>query len=107
MRFAHIGDVVLSHDIYGQGSGKPAVAVEAIYAKQIDSLLASPHYGERWARHWLDTARYSDTKGLKRNGTIETFDASWTYRDYVIDAFNTDKPYDQFIIEQLEHYIMG
>jgi hypothetical protein len=81
--------------------GQPSRAVTAVVERTVDRLLASPHYGERWARHWLDTARYSDTKGLKRNGTIETFEASWTYRDYVIDAFNSDKPYDQFIIEQL------
>jgi hypothetical protein len=81
--------------------GQPGRAVAGVVERTVDRLLASPHYGERWGRHWLDTARYSDTKGLKRNGTIETFDASWTYRDYVIDAFNSDKPYDQFIIEQL------
>ena len=87
-------------------SGKPAVAVEAIYAKQIDSLLASPHYGERWARHWLDTARYSDTRGLQVDQGDSLFKDyrfayAWTYRDYVINALNEDKPYDKFIVEQL------
>ena len=87
-------------------SGKPAVAVEAVYAKQIDGLLASPHYGERWARHWLDTARYSDTRGLQVDQGDSLFKDyrfayAWTYRDYVINALNDDKPYDKFIVEQL------
>jgi hypothetical protein len=94
-------DAALAMDNMAARKGQPARAATAVVERTVDRLLASPHYGERWARHWLDTARYSDTKGLKRNGTIETFDASWTYRDYVIDAFNSDKPYDQFIIEQL------
>jgi hypothetical protein len=74
------------------------------FAKVVDKLLANPHYGERWGRHWLDTARYSDTKGGERNARRETeyrFPNAWTYRDYVVKAFNDDKPYDQFIIEQL------
>ncbi|MCX6888553.1 MAG: PSD1 and planctomycete cytochrome C domain-containing protein [Verrucomicrobia bacterium] len=87
-------------------SGKPAVAVEAVYAKQVDSLLASPHYGERWARHWLDTARYSDTRGLQVDQGDSLFKDyrfayAWTYRDYVINAMNEDKPYNNFIVEQL------
>jgi cytochrome c553 len=87
-------------------AGKPTGAVEAIYAKQIDSLLASPHYGERWARHWLDTARYSDTRGLQVDQGDSLFKDyrfayAWTYRDYVINALNDDKPYDKFIVEQL------
>ena len=87
-------------------AGKPAGAVEAVYAKQIDGLLASPHYGERWARHWLDTARYSDTRGLQVDQGDSLFKDyrfayAWTYRDYVINALNDDKPYDQFIVEQL------
>ena len=71
------------------------------YAKVVDRLLASPQYGERWARYWLDVARYSDTKGdaPKRNDPRNPH--AWTYRDYVIDAFNADKPYNQFIVEQL------
>ena len=87
-------------------SGKPAVAVEAVYAKQVDGLLASPHYGERWARHWLDTARYSDTRGLQVDQGDSLFKDyrfayAWTYRDYVINAMNEDKPYNNFIVEQL------
>ncbi|MDX2032998.1 MAG: PSD1 and planctomycete cytochrome C domain-containing protein [Blastocatellia bacterium] len=71
---------------------------EAAYAKLIDTLLASPRYGERWGRHWLDLARYADSGGYE-------FDIdrphAWRYRDYVIRSFNEDKPYDQFIREQL------
>ena len=99
--FSREYDAALAMDSLSLRKGQSARATTAVVERTVDRLLASPHYGERWARHWLDTARYSDTKGLKKNGTIETFEASWTYRDYVIDAFNSDKPYDQFIIEQL------
>ncbi|MBI4903735.1 MAG: DUF1553 domain-containing protein [Acidobacteria bacterium] len=68
------------------------------WAKVVDRLLASPHYGERWARHWLDLARYSDSEGFKSD---ETRPNIWRYRDYVIRAFNEDKPYDRFIKEQI------
>lgn len=72
------------------------------YSKLIDRLLASPHYGERWGRYWLDIARYADTKGDVNNNREDfRFPYAWTYRDYVIKAFNEDKPYDKFIIEQL------
>lgn len=71
------------------------------FAKVVDRLLASPHYGERWARHWLDTARYADTPGIASRNNQFLFPFAWIYRDYVIDAFNADKPYDQFIVEQL------
>lgn len=72
------------------------------FEKVVDRLLASPHYGERWGRYWLDVARYSDTKGqFKRQKESSVYPNAWTYRDYVIDAFNSDKPYDQFIREQL------
>ena len=71
------------------------------FAKVVDRLLASPHYGERWARYWLDVARYSDTKGDAPRRDDIRYPHAWTYRDYVIDAFNADKPYDQFILEQL------
>ncbi|OYW09276.1 MAG: hypothetical protein B7X34_07120, partial [Acidobacteriia bacterium 12-62-4] len=68
------------------------------WPKLIDSLLASPHYGERWGRHWLDVARYADSNGYEHD-----FDRpnAWRYRDYVIRAFNEDKPYDVFLTEQL------
>ncbi len=67
------------------------------YGKQIDRLLASPHFGERWASLWLDLARYADTKGYEKddNRTV------WKYRDWVVDAFNRNLPYDRFIVEQL------
>ena len=72
------------------------------YAKVVDRLLASPHYGERWGRHWLDVARYSDTKGQpKRNIEDNANPFAWTYRDYVIRSFNENKPYNIFILEQL------
>jgi len=71
------------------------------YSKLIDRLLDSPHYGERWARHWLDVARYSDTSGYKLAEADRNYPFAYTYRDYVIDAFNQDLPYDQFIREQL------
>jgi len=72
------------------------------FAKVVDRLLASPHYGERWGRHWLDVARYSDTKGMvRRNREDPDYPFAWTYRDYVIRSFNEDKPYNIFIIEQL------
>jgi cytochrome c553 len=71
------------------------------WAKVIDKLLASPHYGERWGRYWLDVARYSDTKGDAKKQESPVYVDAWTYRDYVIDAFNQDKPYDRFIVEQI------
>lgn len=67
------------------------------YEKLVDALLASPHYGEHFTAMWLDLARYADTKGYERDDSR----AIWRYRDYLINAFNNDKPYDQFIIEQL------
>lgn len=68
------------------------------YEDLVDRLLASPHYGERWARLWLDVARYSDSTGYEYDYDVSD---AWRYRDYVIKAFNEDKPYDQFILEQL------
>jgi mono/diheme cytochrome c family protein len=70
------------------------------YEKLVNRLLASPQYGERWARHWLDVARYADTKGYL---FLEErrFPYSYAYRDYVIRSFNEDLPYDQFIVQQL------
>jgi hypothetical protein len=72
------------------------------YERLIERLLASPHYGERWGRHWLDAAGYADTVGTDNDATIITpREASWQYRDYVVRALNSDKPYDRFITEQL------
>lgn len=70
------------------------------YVALVDRLLASPQYGERWARHWLDVARYADTKGYVFQEE-RRFPYSYTYRDYVIDAFNRDLPYDRFVTEQI------
>ena len=69
------------------------------YEKLIDRLLASPRYGERWGRYWLDVAGYADSEGKREQDLPRPF--AWRYRDYVIRAFNTDKPYDRFILEQL------
>lgn len=68
------------------------------FAKVVDGLLESPQYGERWARHWLDLVRYAETNSFERDNPKPFV---WKYRDYVIRAFNEDKPYDQFIREQL------
>ena len=68
------------------------------YEKLIDQLLASPQYGEKWGRHWLDLARYGDTAGFEQDPMLLY---SWRYRDYVIDSFNNDKPYDRFVREQI------
>jgi hypothetical protein len=68
------------------------------WEQQVERLLASPHYGERWGRHWLDVARYADSWGHIHDD--DNPDA-WRYRDYIIQSFNQDKPYDQFILEQL------
>ncbi len=68
------------------------------WARVVDRLLASPHYGERWGRHWLDLARYADTNGYEFD---EPRSDAWRYRDYVIRSFNADKPFDRFVLEQL------
>ncbi|MGE3803238.1 MAG: PSD1 and planctomycete cytochrome C domain-containing protein [Gemmataceae bacterium] len=87
------------------GLPPPLEAVEAFvndtrpgaYERVVDKLLASPQYGERWARHWLDLARYADSNGFQRDG----FRTVWPYRDWVVQAFNDDMPYDRFTVEQL------
>jgi Protein of unknown function (DUF1553)/Protein of unknown function (DUF1549) len=68
------------------------------YEKLVDRLLADPRYGEHWAQHWLDVVRYAETEGFEYDRTVHGL---WRYRDYVIRAFNEDKPYDQFVREQL------
>ena len=67
------------------------------YADLVDSLLTSPHYGEKWTSMWLDLARYADTKGYERDDSRNI----WKYRDWLINAFNEDKPYDKFLVEQI------
>ena len=88
------------------GLPPPAEAIEAFladsspdaFAKVVDGLLASPHFGERWARHWMDLARYAETYGHEFDYPIEN---AWRYRDYLTRAFNSDLPYDQFVLEQV------
>ncbi len=74
----------------------PSTALE----RKVDELLASPHFGERWGRYWLDIARYADTQDFQAQADLR-YPFAWTYRDYVISAFNEDKPYDQFLREQI------
>lgn len=68
------------------------------FSKVVERLLDSPQYGVRWGRHWLDVARYADSNGLDEN---LAFGNAWRYRDYVVDAFNNDKPFDEFLVEQI------
>ena len=68
------------------------------WERVIDQLLASSHYGERWGRHWLDVARYADSDGYEQDVDRKN---AWRYRDYIVNAFNSDKPYDEFITEQI------
>ena len=94
----------LSHDLIGlPPTPEQIAAFEAddrpdAYARLVDTLLASPHYGERWGRHWLDVVRFAETNSFERDGEKRN---AWTFRDYVIDSFNQDRPYDQFLREQL------
>jgi hypothetical protein len=75
-----------------------AAKPQAAYETLVDRLLASPHYGEKWGRHWLDVVRYADTAGETADFPVPQ---AWRYRNYVIDSFNTDKPFDQFVREQI------
>jgi hypothetical protein len=74
------------------------------YEKLVEQLLASPRYGERWARHWLDVVRFAETSGFEVNTPRPN---AWPYRDYVINAFNGDKPYDRFLAEQIAGDVLG
>lgn len=71
------------------------------FEKVVDRLLASPHYGERWGRYWLDLAQYGDTRGTMGNGRDTRYVYAYTYRDWVIKALNNDMPYDKFLIQQI------
>ncbi len=73
------------------------------YAKVVDKLLASPRYGERWGRHWLDVARYADSTGMDED---HIYPYAWRYRDYVVNAFNADLPFNQFVQEQIAGDLM-
>lgn len=79
-------------------TGTAGAVGDKAYAALLDRLLASPHYGEQWGRHWLDVARYGESNGYERN---VLFDNIWPYRDYVIESFNNDKPFYKFVLEQL------
>src|SRR5204863_8900351 len=74
------------------------------YEKLVERLLGSPRYGERWARHWLDVVRFAESDGFETNQPRPN---AWPYRDYVIRAFNDDKPYDRFLFEQLAGDTVG
>jgi hypothetical protein len=78
--------------------------LDAALARVVDRYLASPRFGERWGRHWLDVVRYSDCVGRTWNAP---FTYAWRYRDWVIDALNADKPFDRFIVEQLAGDLLG
>lgn len=80
---------------------KDAATDDIAFARVLDRLLSSPHFGERWARHWLDLARYADNKGYIGVGVDRTYPFAWTYRDWVVNAFNRDLAYDQFLSLQL------
>jgi hypothetical protein len=71
------------------------------FARVVDRLLASPHYGERWGRHWLDVIRYTDSFDARDNFGLGDISEAWRYRDWVVQAFNRDLPYDQFVTQQL------
>ena len=77
---------------------RAAGGVEGPYGELIDRLLVSPHYGERWARHWFDVVRFAESHGFETNTVRPN---AWPYRDWVIESLNADKPYDQFVREQL------
>jgi hypothetical protein len=83
---------------FTKGWNAPGANRQALVVAVVDRLLASPHFGERWGRHWLDVARFAESSG---GGRTLIFKDAWRYRDYVIHAHNSDKSFDQFIIEQL------
>src|SRR3569623_1387563 len=79
-----------------------ATGADAAYDRLVDRLLASPHYGERWGRHWLDVAGYVDVNGSDNDAAIiKIAENKWLYRDYVVKSFNDDKPFDRFLSEEL------
>ena len=102
------GKVALVRRLYYDLTGLPPTPAQVdafvndsspkAFESLIDSLLASPHYGEKWGRHWLDVVRYAETNGYERDGPKPN---AWRYRDYVIKSFNDDKPFDRFVKEQI------
>jgi cytochrome c553 len=100
---AEDGEAAIS-DLKSQSSNPHAGDLSALNSQistLLDRLLASPHYGERWARHWLDVARYSDTKGYVYAREERFFVHAWAYRDWVVKAFNDDMPFDRFLLLQI------
>ena len=77
---------------------------DGAYAELVEELLSSPHFGERWAQHWLDVIRWAESNGSESNLYRKN---AWQYRDYVVRAFNEDRPYDQFVREQLAGDSLG
>jgi cytochrome c553 len=88
----------LRRRVYLDLTGLPPTLEEQSRPFDVDELLARPTYGERWARHWLDLVRFAETNGYERDATKPN---AWRYRDYVINAFNHDKPFDRFVLEQI------
>jgi len=85
-------------DWFAKECAKGEAARQAAFTAIVDKLLQSPRFGERWGRHWLDVARYAESTGREQN---QLYPTAWRYRDYVVTSFNADKPYDQFIREQI------
>ena len=99
---ARADDSTLARRVAYDLHGLPPEEFAGDFDRLVEHLLASPHYGERWGRHWLDVARYADTKdGVLMYGDNRMRPFAYTYRDYVIRAFNDDKPFDRFVQEQL------
>lgn len=100
----------LTYDLTGLPPTPEAVAAfvddpdPRTYENLVERLLASPHYGERWGRHWLDVVRFGESRGFERNEIIRN---AWPFRDYVIRSFNEDKPFNQFIIEHIAGDVVG
>ena len=100
----------VTHDLIGLPPTPDAVDAfladqsPTAYEKLIDRLLASPQYGERWGRHWLDVMRFGESNGYEQN---HVRDNAWPFRDYVIQSFNDDKPFDRFVLEQLAGDVVG
>ncbi len=96
-----------SYDRVGSFVADHAARGDEAVADLVDELLASPHFGERWGRHWLDVARYGESNGNDGLSRNPTFPHAWRYRDYVIDAFNADLPFDVFVREQVAGDLMA
>ncbi|MDA1274676.1 MAG: DUF1553 domain-containing protein [Verrucomicrobia bacterium] len=100
----------VSYDLTGLPPTPEAVAAfvrdpePRTYERLVERLLASPHYGERWGRHWLDVVRFGESRGFERNEIIPN---AWPFRDYVIRSFNEDKPFNEFIVEHLAGDVIG